>query len=101
MMGRTDRVSEPLLSALATFKAFLQPDDDDRAHAIKAADTETLAAMAETVGPLYGEINAVLDRLVAEAHPLPEDLELLEVELNALAEAAMEAEQELLAPRTD
>lgn len=36
-----------------------------------------------------------------EAHPLPEDLELLGIELNALAEAAMEAEQGLRAPRSD
>lgn len=45
--------------------------------------------------PLYGEINEVLDKLVARPHPLPESLEQLEVDLNSLAQAAMEAQQEL------
>ncbi|MGH2455043.1 MAG: hypothetical protein ACRDHD_02105 [Candidatus Limnocylindria bacterium] len=46
-------------------------------------------------GRPYPEINAVLDRLTAEPHPLAEDLELLEEHLNSLAQAAMEAELEV------
>lgn len=88
-------VSPALAAALAKFRPFLQADDVERSEAIEHADSQTLVTMAVAVRPLYPEINQVLDRLVAEQHPLPEDLELLEEDLNSLAQAAMEAELEL------
>jgi hypothetical protein len=45
-------VSQSLASALSEFGLFLQPDDLKRGEAIERADTETLAAMIETVAPL-------------------------------------------------
>jgi hypothetical protein len=88
-------LSQPLRAALIEFRAFLKADDLERSQAIETADSERLAALTAAVEPLYGEINAVLDDLVGRAHPLPKDLEQLEVDLNSLAQAAMEAEQEL------
>jgi hypothetical protein len=88
-------VSPALASALDDLRQFVIADDAERSEVIEASDRETLTALAESVGPLFGEINAVLDRLADAPHPLPEDQELLEYDLNSLAQAAMEARQEL------
>lgn len=88
-------VSPALASALHDFRPLLEPDDLDRVQGIERAASETLAAMIEAVEPLYPEINSPLDRLVSQPHPLPEDLEELELDLNSLAQATLEARQEL------
>lgn len=88
-------VSPALASALHDFRPLLEPDDLDRTQALGRAASETLAAMVEAIEPLYPEINSLLDRLVTQPHPLPEDLEHLEADLNSLAQAALEARQDL------
>lgn len=96
-MSDTDAeiLSQPLREALIDFRLFLRSDDVERGQAIESAESEALAALRTAVKPLYEEINRVLDDLVQRPHPLPDDLEQLEYDLNSLAQAAMEAEQEL------
>jgi hypothetical protein len=88
-------VSPALASALDDFRQFVIADDEERSGVIEATDPKTLTALADAIAPLFGEINAVLDRLTEAPHPLPEDQELLEYDLNSLAQAAMEARQQL------
>jgi hypothetical protein len=88
-------LSAELTDALATFRSFLVSDDVDRGEVIEASTAGTLTALVAAVTPLYPEIDATLDKLVALPHPLPEDDEQLEEDLNSLAQAALEAEQEL------
>lgn len=90
-----DGISAELAAALQSFRGFLVSDDVERGHEIERSDRETLTALADAVDPLFEEINAVLDRLDRTAHPLPEDQEYLEYDLNSLAQAAMEARLEL------
>jgi hypothetical protein len=90
-------VSPPLAAALDNFRRFVIADDAERSEAIEGSDREALTALADAVDPLFEEINSVLDRLVEKAHPLPDDEDILEYELNSLAQAAMEARQELAA----
>jgi hypothetical protein len=53
----------PALSdALQRFEQFLLSDDGECTETVMAADRETLRPLAETVNPLFDEINAVLDR---------------------------------------
>lgn len=93
--GDDQVASRPLQRALSEFQDFLRSDDLERIEAIGNADSERLAVFTAAVEALHGEINQVLDGLVERPHPLPEDLEQLEVDLNSLAQAAMEAELEL------
>lgn len=88
-------LSSELAAALDRYRAFLVADDAKRANVIEASDLDALRVLVATVEPLYPEINAVLDGLMSADHPLPEDLELLEVDLNSLAQAGMEAQQAL------
>lgn len=90
-----DLLSNDLASALDTFSEFLIEDDVARSVAIDNSDHERLSALAAAVDPLFEEINAVLDRLVAKDHPLPEHEEQLEYDLNSLAQAGMEARTHL------
>jgi hypothetical protein len=91
-------VSPALRSALDTYGRFLSSDDSEREQAIESSDRETLKAFANAIDQLYEEINAVLDRLVAAHHPLPDDQEQLEYDLHSLAQAAMEARLALEPP---
>jgi hypothetical protein len=96
MADSAERIVSPALAAaLDDFHRFVIADDAERSEVIEASDRDTLTALAESVGPLFEEINAALDRLTVAPHPLPEDQELLEYDLNSLAQAAMEARQEL------
>jgi outer membrane murein-binding lipoprotein Lpp len=90
-------VSQALAAALADFRGYLVSDDFERGRVIEASDEEALRTLVATVDPQYPEINAALDRLTSAEHPLPGDLERLEMDLGSLAQAAMEAKQELAA----
>jgi phosphate uptake regulator len=94
MAGNTESVSPQLAAALRTFSRFLESDDVARSKQIGESDVEELTTLADAVDPLYEEINEVLDRLVAKPHPVSEDEERLEEDLNSLAQAAMEARLE-------
>ena len=95
MDGITQEVSPELATALRTFSRFLESDDAKRGKEIEGSEAEELNALANAVEPLYDEINAALDLLVAKPHPLPDGEERLEEDLNALAQAGMEARIEL------
>ncbi len=88
-------ISPALAQALQRFDRFLVADDAARSDAIEQADGATLRDLVETMVPLYDEVNGVLDVLVEHPHPLPEDQELLEEQLNSLGQAGMEAQLEL------
>jgi hypothetical protein len=94
-MADTPELSPELAEVLASFRHFAVSDDADRAGVVERTDRDTLMALVKAVEPLYPEINVVLDRLVAKPHPVSPDEERLEVELDRLAQAAMEAELEL------
>lgn len=93
-MGIADNISPELSAALKDYGRFLESDDFERGKVIESSDTPTLVGLADAVDPLFDEINRTLDRLVAAAHPLPENDESLEEDLNSLAQAAMEARME-------
>jgi len=86
-------LSQPLRDTLEDFRGFLRSDDLERQDAIEGADDATLAALIDAVD--LDEVNQVLDDLVERPHPLSEDLEQLEGDLNSLAQAAIEARHEL------
>lgn len=88
-------ISPELAMALRTLRRHLLADDLERSDAMERSDRETLTALVEAVEPLFDEINAVLDRLLAKPHPLPSDEEELEVDLNSLGQAGAEARLEL------
>jgi hypothetical protein len=88
-------ISPGLAHALRRFDQFLIADDLDRSEVMDQADDATLQELVATMEPLYAEVNAVLDVLVAHPHPLPADQELLEEQLNSLGQAGMEAQFEL------
>lgn len=87
--------SSDLHAALEKYREFLIADDVERSNVIGAADCETLGELVADVEPLFDEINDVLDRLVAARHPLPADLEDLEVDLNSLGQVGSEARYEI------
>jgi hypothetical protein len=95
----TDRapveISPALALALQRFDRFLVADDMDRAEVMDQADDATLQDLVATMEPLYAEVNAVLDVLVAHPHPLPADQALPEEQLNSLGQAGMEAQFDL------
>lgn len=88
-------MSPELSQALRAFEPFLRSDDMERSTLIEASDSHALRSLTETVNPLLAEINAALDGLVAKPHPLPDDEESLEADLNSLAQAGIEARMEL------
>ena len=84
--------SYALSDALVQFSTFLIADDAERSDELETADWETLVALVEGVTPHLAEIDGLLNRLTALPHPLPEDLEVLEYDLNSLGQAAREAQ---------
>ena len=88
-------ISPALAQALQRFDRFLIADDVERSDVMSQADDATLRDLVATMEPLYDEVNAVLDVLVAHPHTLPEDQQLLEEQLNSLGQAGMEAQFEL------
>ena len=85
------RPSDPLAAALNDHRRYVLADDLERERAIESSGCEELRTLAAAVQPLYDEINTLLDQLTGAPHPLPGDLEALEVDLNSLAQAADEA----------
>lgn len=88
-------VSPALRAALDRFDHYLISDDSDRGEAVSRSDTEMLRELVDAVTPLYDEVNSILDVLVAQPHPMPEDQEALEYRLNDLAQSAEDARIEL------
>jgi hypothetical protein len=88
-------ISPALAGVLDRFERFLVSDDVERSDAIAGSDDQSLRDLVDAVTPLFDEINAVLDVLVAHPHPLPADQEALETHLNDLGQAGVEAQLEL------
>jgi hypothetical protein len=92
-------MSDPALTpglrdALERFDRYLVSDDVERSELMAATDTESLEAFADAVGPLFDEINAVLDRL--DALPtLSDEQQDLVSKLNDLGQAGVEARLDL------
>jgi hypothetical protein len=96
MPNDRDRMISPALaSVLSTFASFVLSDDADREDIIEASDPTTLTALVAAVDPLFGEINAVLDRFDEGPRPGSADDQQLESDLHSLAQAAMEARMQL------
>ena len=87
-------ISARLRDALARYHRFLLADDLERDRVIQRADAQALTDLADTVEPLLDEIDSTLDRLTAAPHPLSDEDETLEIDLNSLAQAASEARME-------
>jgi hypothetical protein len=88
-------LSAELRTALERFRRFAVSDDAVRGAAIESAATPELEALADTIDPLFAEINAVLDRFDATSHPLPDADAELEHDLHAVAQAGEEARIEV------
>jgi hypothetical protein len=87
-------LSPALNDAIARFPRYLVSDDVDRGNEIASTDSESLRAFADAIAPLFGEINAVLDRLDALASLTDEQQDLV-VLLNDIGQAGVEAQLEL------